>query len=234
MPESTAAATVATDRERGGVPVTPEDINAALVSLLDDDRTACRLWPAQDEGPYHREDAPTRRDVAEDRDGVPLVVGVRLLAPSGEPVTGAVVEVWHCDALGRYSGFPPPATPDGADPEVAAGYLPDRAFLRGRQPTGTDGIAAFRTIYPGWYPGRTVHIHLMAHVGGRRFTSQLYFPDATSDEVLARAPYRERPGRDTTNATDTIFPTGGEPAVLRVVARDDGFLAAACLLLPAA
>ena len=66
----------------------------------------------------------------------------------------------------------------------------------------------------------------MVRAGDEVFTSQLYFPDAVSDDVLARAPYRERPGRDTTNETDTILPTGGEPALLDVVAAGDGYLAA--------
>jgi len=91
-------------------------------------------------------------------------------------------------------------------------------------------MVEFLTIYPGWYPGRTVHIHLMVHVDDAVLTSQLYFPDEVSDQVLARAPYAERPGRDTTNATDEIFPTGGDPAVLDVGPADDGFRAAICLV----
>jgi hypothetical protein len=95
-------------------------------------------------------------------------------------------------------------------------------------------MAEFRTIYPGWYPGRTVHIHLMVHTPGRVLTSQLYFPDDVTDEVLAQAPYNTRPGRDTTNDTDEILPTGGEPAVLDIIRTGVGLRAAICLDLPAA
>jgi len=90
----------------------------------------------------------------------------------------------------------------------------------------------FRTIYPGWYPGRTVHIHVIVHTAGQVFTSQLYFPDETTDQVLARMPYASRPGRDTTNDTDEIFSTGGDPAVLDIVPTGNGYRAAICLELP--
>ena len=95
-------------------------------------------------------------------------------------------------------------------------------------------MVEFRTIYPGWYPGRTVHIHLIVQAGDGASTSQLYFPEPINDEVLARPPYSERPGRDTTNATDTILPTGGTPAVLDIQAVRGGYRAAVCLLLPSA
>jgi protocatechuate 3,4-dioxygenase beta subunit len=93
-------------------------------------------------------------------------------------------------------------------------------------------MVEFRTIYPGWYPGRTVHIHLMIHTGEHVLTSQLYFPDAISDEVLGRPPYAARPRRDTTNGTDEIFATGGDPAVLSIVPMRDGYRAGICLELP--
>jgi protocatechuate 3,4-dioxygenase beta subunit len=111
-------------------------------------------------------------------------------------------------------------------------YLPDDMFLRGIQRTDDGGMVELHTIYPGWYPGRTVHIHLVVAGDGRVCTSQLYFPEPVNDEVLARAPYADRPGRDTTNATDTIIPTGGDAAVVDVGAVGDGYRAAVCLVLP--
>jgi protocatechuate 3,4-dioxygenase beta subunit len=203
-----------------------------MASLLSGCAT-CRLWPEQDEGPYHRDAQPLRRDVVEDRVGVALQLGVRVRGASG-PVPDASVEIWQCDALGRYSGFPPPAS---SDPVTAATaprteYLPDQTFLRGRQPTDHAGMVEFHTIYPGWYPGRTVHIHLMAHAGGSTFTSQLYFPDVVSAQVLAHRPYAERPNRDTTNDTDELFRTGGGPAVLEIGPDGDGYRAGICLVLP--
>lgn len=210
-------------------------VTTALASMLSTCTTS-RSWAEQDEGPYHRDAQPLRRDIVEDRDGVPLQLGVRLAGDDNTPVHDAMLEIWQCDALGRYSGFPPP---DDAAVVTAANaprgeYLPDQTFLRGRQHSDEAGMVEFRTIYPGWYPGRTVHIHVMVHVGAITLTSQLYFPDDLSDDVLSRKPYAERPGRDTTNCTDEIFPTGGDPAVLDVTPDGGGYRAAICFLLPTA
>jgi protocatechuate 3,4-dioxygenase beta subunit len=202
-----------------------EAVSDALATMLSN-CTVCRAWAEQDEGPYHRDAQAERRDVVEDRDGVALQLGIRLARGGITQSRGAIVEIWQCDALGRYSGFPPP--------DSSAAYVADRTFLRGRQGTDDKGMVEFRTIYPGWYPGRTVHIHLMVHTPGRVLTSQLYFPDDVTDEVLAQAPYNTRPGRDTTNDTDEILSTGGEPAVLDIIPTDVGFRAAICLDLPAA
>jgi protocatechuate 3,4-dioxygenase beta subunit len=149
-------------------------------------------------------------------------------------VSDATVEIWQWDALGCYSGFPPPddSVVVSADTAPRGVYLADQTFLRGRQTTDAAGMVEFHTIYPGWYLGRTVHIHLMVHLGATTLTSQLYFPDDTNDHVLAQAPYAERPGRDTTNATDEIFTTGGEPALVDVAPEGNGYQAAICLVLP--
>ena len=212
-----------------------ESVSGELASMLSS-CTVRRLWAEQDEGPYHRDAQPVRRDVVEDRPGVVLQLGVRLARHGGAPLREATVEMWQCDALGRYSGFPPPDSSVVVTAETAprGEYLTDQTFLRGRQKTDAAGMVEFRTIYPGWYPGRTVHIHLMVHADDAVLTSQLYFPDEITDRVLARAPYAERPGRDTTNATDEIFPTGGDPPVLDVSADDDRYRAAICLVVPTA
>jgi protocatechuate 3,4-dioxygenase beta subunit len=212
-----------------------EAVTTTLASMLSTCTTS-RSWAEQDEGPYHRDAQPLRRDIVEDRDGVPLQLGVRLAGDDNTPVQDAVLEIWQCDAFGRYSGFPPP---DDSAVVTAANaprgeYLADQTFLRGRQHSDEAGMVEFRTIYPGWYPGRTVHIHVMVHVGATTFTSQLYFPDDLSDHVLTITPYAERPGRDTTNGTDEIFPTGGDPAVLDVTPDGGGYRAAICLILPTA
>ena len=138
---------------------------------------------------------PVRRDIVEDRPGAALQLGIRLAHEDGSPAT-ATVEIWQCDALGRYSGFPPPKDSSvvTAATAPAAQYLPDDTFLRGSQPTDAAGMVEFRTIYPGWYPGRTVHIHLIVQVGDGAFTSQLYFPEHVNDEVLARPPYSRAAG----------------------------------------
>ena len=211
----------------------PQPVSAEIAQLLEHS-APCKGWAEQEEGPYHRNIEPVRRDIGEDRPGAALLLGVRLASDDGEPLPGVAVDIWHCDALGRYSGFPPP------DPAVVvtaatapkAEYLPGETFLRGRQITDAAGAVEFRTIYPGWYRGRTVHVHAIAHTASEGFTTQLYFPDPISDEVLATDPYRDRPGRDTTNDTDTIFATGGTPAVLDITRSASGYRAVICLVLP--
>ena len=194
-----------------------------LAELLLSRPAGCRLWPQQTEGPYLRDAPPKRTDIIEDRSGVPLRLGLRLVAArTATPLAGALVEVWHADSEGRYSGFPPfqakpgqVVTSESVPREIVA---PGETFLRGAQRTDNRGVCAFRTIYPGWYPSRTVHIHLRARVGGRTATTQLYFPDEVTDDVFGVAPYTGRPPRDTTNGTDSIFTQeGGEQSILHLV-----------------
>ncbi len=212
-----------------------EAISDKVARFLDQCAATCHLWPEQEEGPYRRGEQPRRRDVTEGRPGTPLALGLRLRMRNGDALSDAEVEIWHCDAFGRYSGYPPP------DPSkvVSAGtaprgeYLPDETFLRGRQSADATGRVEFHTIYPGWYPGRTVHIHVIVHSRTRSYTSQLYFPEELTRAVITRPPYRDRPGRDTTNDTDEIYSTGGDPALLEVVEEaDGGYLAGLCLVLP--
>ncbi len=212
-----------------------EPVSESLEAMLSTCSTS-RNWAEQDEGPYHRDSQPMRRDVVEDRGGTPLQLGIRLAGgDDGTPVRDATVEIWQCDALGRYSGFQPPDDSVVVRASTAPGaeYLPDQTFLRGRQRTDDAGMVEFHTIHPGWYPGRTVHIHVMVHLGDTMLISQLYFPDDVNDDVLSLAPYAQRLGRDTTNDTDEIFPTGGDPAVLDVTQAEGAYRAAICLVLPA-
>jgi protocatechuate 3,4-dioxygenase beta subunit len=150
-----------------------------------------------------------RSDIRDDREGTPLRLALRVLdATTCAPLPDAVVDVWHCDALGVYSGF-----------EEGEGAT----FLRGAQVTNADGVAELVTIYPGWYRGRTVHIHAKVHLANTTvLTSQLYFPEDVTDQVYSRQPYASDGGRDTTNAEDNIF---DEQMVMTLSEDGDGFLA---------
>ena len=145
-----------------------------------------------------------RRNVTEGRPGAQLTLRLTVVnASSCKPIRGAAVEIWHCDAGGVYS---------------ATGAEADARFLRGIQRTDAKGVATFKTLYPGWYPGRTVHIHAMVHVGGNVVhTGQLYFPDAITDVVHRRSPYNQRPSRTTRNAADSIYRNGGKRSTLTLV-----------------
>jgi protocatechuate 3,4-dioxygenase beta subunit len=162
---------------------------------------SCVLAPEQTEGPYYVSGARVRRTITEGRPGVPLTLRLRVVdASSCRPIRNAAVDVWHADALGSYSGV---------------GAQAGRTFMRGVQRTDANGLALFRTVYPGWYPGRTVHIHVMVHIGGNVVhTGQLYFADAVTDAVYRRSPYRSRPSRDVRNAADAIYRNGGRRSQL--------------------
>jgi protocatechuate 3,4-dioxygenase beta subunit len=210
-----------------------ETVAAELAALLDGCVRTCQLLAEQEEGPYRRGEQPLRRDVTEGRAGSPLRLALRLRTHSGTPVDDADVAIWHCDADGRYSGYPPNDPAVAVDPTPQrAEYLPDETFLRGRQTSNGVGDVEFRTIHPGWYPGRAVHIHLTVHTATRNYTTQLYFPEDVTAEVFAHDPYRLHGLPDTTHATDGIFPTGGQPAVLDMRAAHGGHAGVICLVIP--
>jgi protocatechuate 3,4-dioxygenase beta subunit len=188
----------------------PSDGPAAVASGA----VSCVLAPEQTEGPYYIADERVRRDITEGRPGVPLLLRLRVVdASTCRPVKGAVVDIWHTDALGVYSGF-------------GSGSA-NRTFMRGIQKTDPAGLARFRSVWPGWYQGRTVHIHVKVHVAGNVVhTGQLYFPDSITDKVFRRKPYNRRPKRTTRNANDFVFAQGGKRSMLRVRKSGKAYVAA--------
>ena len=151
----------------------------------------CVLTPELTEGPYYLDLDLVRRDITEGREGMPFDLSVVVLdADSCEPIENAAVDLWHCDAGGQYSGV-----------EGDSG-----TFLRGVQMTDADGAATFRTVFPGWYSGRAVHIHVKVNLSGAEtFTGQLFFDGETLDAVYATAPYTARGAADVPNDADGIF-----------------------------
>jgi protocatechuate 3,4-dioxygenase beta subunit len=173
----------------------------------------CVLTPELTEGPYYVPGERIRHDIAAGKPGAPLLLRVTLVdAGSCSPLAGAAVDVWHCDAVGVYSG--------------AIANNPGTNFLRGVQRTSAKGLATFRTIYPGWYPGRAVHIHLKVHVGGSVVhTGQLFFPAAVTNTVYRNQPYRSHGTRpDTTNAADAIYRSGGARGMLTLRRHGAGWI----------
>lgn len=179
----------------------------------------CVLTPEQTEGPYYVAREKVRANITERRAGTPLRLRFTVMdAATCKPISGAAVDIWHCDASGIYSGFQ--AESVGGIPGGNAGPTDRATFLRGIQFTNARGYAEFHTIYPGWYRGRTVHIHVKVHldravVGHVAHTGQLYFPDSLTGKVYRSAPYRSRAAaRDTFNNTDSIYQTGGSQSML--------------------
>ena len=193
--------------EGGTATVEPESCGESLAALFDEG-SSCTLTPELTEGPYYFDVDSVRSDIRADRDGRALRLAVRVRdGESCEPLRNAVVDIWHCDAGGVYSGF------DAGE---------DETFLRGTQVTDRDGIVEFTTVYPGFYQGRTVHIHAKVHINRETaLTTQLFFDDAVSSEVFARAPYSSAGEPDVTNATDGIF---DESLVLDLRPEGDGYL----------
>ena len=183
----------------------PAAVAAGLVS--------CVLSPELTEGPYYLEGDKLRKDIREGRPGVLLDLRTTVLDVSTcKPIQGAAVHIWHCDAGGSYSG-------------VSANDTVGKTFLRGIQKTNAAGLASFRTIYPGWYAGRTVHIHVRVYIGGNTVhTGQFFFPESVTNQVYKRSPYNQRPSRDTLNATDSIFRNGGSRSLLKLVRNRSGHI----------
>jgi protocatechuate 3,4-dioxygenase beta subunit len=173
----------------------------------------CVLTPELTEGPYYVADEKVRRDITEGKPGTPLLLRLSVVnASTCKPVKNAAVDVWHCDALGVYSG--------------AVANNSGTNFLRGIQKTNASGLAAFKTVYPGWYRGRAVHIHVKVHVGGSVVhTGQLFFPASVTNSVYQTAPYSTHGTTpDTLNANDSIFRNGGSKGMLALKKSGSGYV----------
>jgi protocatechuate 3,4-dioxygenase beta subunit len=185
-----------------------EDGPASVASGL----VTCVLSPGLTEGPYYVSGEKVRRNITEGRPGAPLALALTVFdASTCKPIKGAAVDIWHCDALGVYSGV-----------QGNSG-----TFMRGVQRTDAKGLARFTTVYPGWYNGRAVHIHVKVHVGGNVVhTGQFFFNDAVTDAVYTRAPYNTRGERDIRDSNDSIYRNGGSKSLLAVKESGTGYIGA--------
>jgi protocatechuate 3,4-dioxygenase beta subunit len=168
----------------------------------------CVLMPELTEGPYYLDLDLVRKDIAEERPGLPLDLRVTVVdAAACEPIESAAVDVWHCDAEGAYSGV------QGAEGET---------FCRGVQMTDAAGVAEFRTVFPGWYTGRAVHIHVKVQVDGdQTHTGQLFFDPSVTSAVYALEPYAERGEQDVSNSSDGIYAQSEGVTVVAVEVGED-------------
>ncbi|MEU9327466.1 intradiol ring-cleavage dioxygenase [Streptomyces canus] len=215
------------------------------------------------EGPYYIDADKIRRDVTEGKEGIPLLLDIRVIdSETCRPIRNAAVDIWHCDAVGVYSGYEdmgngggggpaptgmptdaPTGTPTGTPTGLPTGPPPggghqdptdDTRYLRGTWRTDKHGQVTFRTVFPGWYRGRCVHIHTKVHVDGEWtdagyegghtcHTGQFFFDE---ESVLASAelePYASNTAERTTLDEDTIYDGGGVTGgLLRLKYRKDG------------
>lgn len=224
----------------------------------------CRLSPEQEVGPYYIPDELFRSDIVEGKPGVPLTLRLAVMnARTCEPLPNVAVDIWHCDALGLYSGFTkmspmgpggpggpggrPPGPPPGFDPQHPGnrpgppegmermGPPPQNhptdklTFLRGIQLTDAEGFVVFQTVFPGFYMGRTNHIHFKVRTGGHRegksyasdhtsHIGQVFFPEEFSARLMEHEPYSKHRIHRTTQAEDGIY--GDQQGALSVARLD--------------
>ncbi|MEU4896698.1 intradiol ring-cleavage dioxygenase [Streptomyces sp. NPDC044780] len=181
----------------------------------------CTLTKELTEGPYYLDHALVRSNVTEDKAGVPLQLALTVVdTATCAPLNKALAEIWYCDALGEYSGF----VGNNGHQEPDNGR-----FLRGGVLTGTDGVANLTGIYPGWYRGRCVHIHLKVHTGvtltsdgsftggNEIHTGQLFFDEKITEAVAKVSPYSTNTVPRTPLSSDGIYGNGGTAAGLLAV-----------------
>ncbi len=188
-----------------------------------DPESICVLTSRQVEGPFFFP-SPERRDIREDRQGLDMNLRFQVLRhPDCSPIAGAVVELWHCDAEGTYSGYPEEITHDvwkeamffkehgvQKDGELHVDPLNDKRFLRGRQRTDEEGWVAFDTIFPGWYEGRVPHLHAMIQVGEtEQLLTQFYFETELCNQIYTTmAPYDQYGECPMDHSQDTVLAGG--------------------------
>ncbi|MCX4763529.1 intradiol ring-cleavage dioxygenase [Streptomyces sp. NBC_01275] len=208
-----------------------------------------KLTSETTEGPYYIDADKLRRDITEDKEGIPLTLSLKVIdSETCKPIRNAAVDVWHCDALGIYSGYEslstgggggaptdapsgtptdvPTGTPTGEPPSGGGGGggheepTDDERYLRGTWKTDKEGRVTFKTIFPGWYRGRTVHIHTKVHVDGEWtdagyegghacHTGQFFFDEESVLASAEVAPYSTSTTERTTLTEDTIYDQSG-------------------------
>ncbi|MFF4540700.1 intradiol ring-cleavage dioxygenase [Streptomyces aureus] len=172
----------------------------------------CTLTKEMTEGPYYLDGQLVRADVTEGKAGAPLKLALTVVDSACSPLSNALVEIWHCDALGEYSGYV--GNNGHSEPD-------DGTFLRGGVLTNASGVANLTSIYPGWYRGRCVHIHVKVHTGvtltsdgsftgGQEIhTGQLFFNETITTAMAKVSPYSTNKVTRTTLSQDSVYDGGG-------------------------
>ncbi len=193
---------------------TPSSASATTTAAA----TTCVLTSEATEGPYWLDNSLVRKDITEGKSGAALTLQLTVVdyKNSCAPLSNAAVEIWHCDAWGYYSGFTT-TSPGGSGP-AEDGVGDEKTYLRGIQLTNSSGVAEFRTVFPGWYSPRAVHIHCKVYTGGTidtstntyengtaHHTGQFFFLDDLVTQVEAAKPYSQHTGTITTLANDMVY-----------------------------
>jgi protocatechuate 3,4-dioxygenase beta subunit len=175
--------------------------------VLETRQNGCVLTPESVEGPYHINQLLERSDVTDGELGIPLDLTFLIRdANTCEALPNVIVDIWHCNATGFYSGFLSAGNGFG----TSRGIPTDESrFLRGIQTSNANGEVKFRTIYPGWYTGRSLHIHIKLYYGvdttTAKYTGQLYFNEEINEAVSNVLPYSTSPVTRLLNSVDQWF-----------------------------
>ena len=183
------------------------DTTTSSTSINPNTTGSCTVTPSETVGPFPTKSPASwvRKDIRTDRTGVPMTMNITILNKTTNcgALAGALVDVWHCDKDGSYSEY-------GGTGMQSTNYT-TVSFLRGRQTTDASGLAAFTTIFPGWYGGRAphIHVHIYNAAGKSLLVTQIAFPKATCDIVYGTATSFYTKGlQDTTNENDNVFRDG--------------------------
>lgn len=187
--------------------------NATDEAILFAGNNSCVLSPEVTQGPYYVSGEYVRENVIEDQEGVELILDTQVIdMATCDPVPDAMIEIWHCNSTGVYSGIIASGNGDSSDATNI-----NATFLRGLQPTDAEGVAQFTTLFPGHYTGRATHIHVLAHFNGTTYANgtygggyvshvgQVFFDQDLITEVEATSVYSANTQELTTNADDSIF-----------------------------
>ncbi|EAU89986.1 hypothetical protein CC1G_05902 [Coprinopsis cinerea okayama7 len=185
---------------------------------------SCVLHPETIEGPYYIRNEFVRSDVREDQPGVTLVLDVGVIdSRTCQPYPNAFVEIWAANATGAYGGY--------TGPWGLPTRIKEDTWLRGGLFTNKNGMVELVTIYPGYYSGRTTHIHTMVHGGNWQTRSngtfvsgsgsvnhigQFFFDESWNDQVFRTHPYTTNTVPRTLNSRDWIMQQAGPGAVVKL------------------
>lgn len=186
-------------------------------------------------GPCYFRDT-TGEDISLGYEGLPTQLCLRLIDANCNPLSGYKIEVWHCDVDGIYSGDTSNSTNASSfNSSFCTGN--DSAALkstwyRGMLTTNANGRVNFKTCFPGWYQGRTIHVHfaIVDSSNVRRLVSQFCFSDTLTDTIYTTHElYKHRGSQSTplSSGKDSVFPSSGyETYQFRTRQNTDGSLLA--------
>lgn len=174
--------------------------STSVVSAL---AATCSVTPEKTEGPFWVDEGLERSDITGGETGVPLTLTFYVYNEEDgcSPVEGAVVDIWHANALGEYSDI---------NSNMQSDVTTGQTWLRGYQVSDSDGKVVFETIFPGWYQGRAIHIHARVRFFDGTsttydFTSQVFFDPTIEQQVKQTSPYTSNTQSFTANSSDSIY-----------------------------